>query len=88
MEKKIKGDYLNLKIDSNLNKIIGNEEILFTDKIKKINKFGFTQERNIIITSQAIYNFKKKGKIIIILFNIFSIKKKNSFKYNFGYNSE
>ena len=68
MEKKIRGDYLNLKIDSNLNKIIGNEEILFTDKIKKINKFGFTQERNIIITSQAIYNFKKKGKIIIILF--------------------
>ena len=88
MENKIKGDYLNLKIDSNLNKIIGNEEILFTDKIKKINKFGFTKERNIIITSQAIYNFKKKGKIIIILFNIYSIKKKNSFKYNFGYNSE
>ena len=74
MENKIKGDYLNLKIDSNLNKIIGNEEILFTDKIKKINKFGFTQERNIIITSQAIYNFKKKGKIIIILFGQFILE--------------
>jgi hypothetical protein len=28
----------------------------------KINRFGFSQERNIVITENAIFNFKKKGK--------------------------
>ena len=46
-------------------KIIGEEDLLFTDKINKINRYGLTQERNILITNQAIYNLKKKGNYYI-----------------------
>ena len=61
MEKKIKRDYLNFANESSLNNIIKDEELLFTDKINKINRYGLTQERNILITNKAVYNLKKKG---------------------------
>ena len=35
------------------------EEIQFSDKIYKYNKYSWKQERNIIITNKAIYNLKK-----------------------------
>jgi hypothetical protein len=54
-------DYLKFAGEKSLEKLIGNEKILFTDKINKINRYGLTQERNILITDQAIYNLKKKG---------------------------
>jgi hypothetical protein len=54
-------DYLNFGKEQSLSKIIKNEKLLFTDKINKINRYGLTQERNIIITENAIYNLKKKG---------------------------
>ena len=54
-------DYLKFADEKSLEKLIGNEKILFTDKINKINRYGLTQERNILITDQAIYNLKKKG---------------------------
>ena len=54
-------DYLNFGKEPSLSKIIKNEKLLFTDKINKINRYGLTQERNIIITENAIYNLKKKG---------------------------
>jgi hypothetical protein len=55
-------DYLNFAEEKSLSIIIGNEKVLFTDKINKINRYGLTQERNIMITNKAIYNLKKKGK--------------------------
>ena len=55
-------DYLNFAEEKSLSIIIGIEKVLFTDKINKINRYGLTQERNIIITNKAIYNLKKKGK--------------------------
>ena len=54
-------DYLKFAGEKSLEKLIGNEKLLFTDKINKINRYGLTQERNIIITENAIYNLKKKG---------------------------
>ena len=54
-------DYLKFAGEKSLEKLIGNEKILFTDKITKINRYDLTQERNILITDQAIYNLKKKG---------------------------
>ena len=54
-------DYLKFAGEKSLEKLIGNEQLLFTDKINKINRYGLTQERNILITDQAIYNLKKKG---------------------------
>ena len=42
--------------------IIGNDELLLSDKIIKINRYGLSQERNILVTNQNIYNLKKKSK--------------------------
>ena len=61
METIVVRDYLNFGKEQSLSKIIKNEKLLFTDKINKINRYGLTQERNILITDQAIYNLKKKG---------------------------
>ena len=85
-------DYLHFKSESSLKKLIGDEELLFSDKIIKINRYGLSQERNIIITNKAIYNLKKKGNknifnIIIIFYN-YSFKKTYSFKYYIRDNSE
>ena len=80
------------KNESSLKKLIGDEELLFSDKIIKINRYGLSQERNIIITNKAIYNLKKKGNknifYKIIIFYKYSFKKTYSFKYYFGDNSE
>ena len=53
-------DYLNIKNEKDLSSIIGDEELLFSDKVIKINRYSLSQERNIIITNKAIYNLKKK----------------------------
>ena len=57
-------DHLNFKNEKTLKSIIGDEELLFSDKLIKINRYGLSQERNILITNKAIYNLKKKSKII------------------------
>ena len=54
-------DFLNLSKNYSVkNNITREEEIQFSDKIFKINKYGWKQERNIIITDKAIYNLKYK----------------------------
>jgi uncharacterized protein (UPF0216 family) len=55
-------DHLNFKNEKNIKSIIGDEKLLFSDKLIKINRYGLSQERNILITDKAIYNLKKKGK--------------------------
>jgi serum/glucocorticoid-regulated kinase 2 len=53
-------DFLNFSKDHYIKTNVTREEqIHFSDKILKKNKFGFNQERNIIITDKAIYNLKK-----------------------------
>ncbi len=53
-------DFLNLTKDYTIkNNITREEEIQFSDKIKKINKNGWKQDRNILLTDKAIYNLKK-----------------------------
>ena len=53
-------DFLNFSKDHYIKTNVTREEqIEFSDKIIKINKFGFKQERNIIITDKALYNLKK-----------------------------
>ena len=52
-------DFLNLSKNYTLkNNITREEDIQFSDKIYKINKYNWKQERNIIITDKAIYNLK------------------------------
>ena len=55
-------DHLNFAKDKEIISVIGYDKLLYSDKIMKINRFGFSQERNIVITENAIFNFKKKGK--------------------------
>ena len=53
-------DFLNFTKDYSIkNNITREEEIQFSDKVKKINKNGWKQDRNILITDKAIYNLKK-----------------------------
>ena len=54
-------DHLHFRNDPALHSIIGEEELLFSDKIIKVNRYGLSQERNILITTKAIYNLKKKS---------------------------
>ena len=66
MSEEIKSkDYLNYKGVIEIQKIIGNEEILFSDKIVKLDKYNMAKERNLIITNSKIYNLNKKSMITI-----------------------
>ena len=59
-EKQSEYDFLDLWKDITMKKNIIREEIIqFSDKIKKINPYGFKQERNFLLTDKAIYNLKK-----------------------------
>ena len=59
-EKQSEYDFLNLSQNYSVKtNITRDEEIQFSDKINKINKYSWWQERNIIITDKAIYNLKK-----------------------------
>ena len=53
-------DKLNFEDNSSIKEKIGDENIYFSDKVKKINfsVFTKTQDRNFVITDLAIYNFK------------------------------
>ena len=72
-------DFLNFSKDHYIKTNVTREETIeFSDKIYKINKFGFKQERNIIITDKGIYNLKKtslKRRIDIKLIKGISISK-------------
>ena len=53
-------DFLNYSKDHYIKtNVTRDENIEFSDKIIKINTYGFKQERNIIITDKALYNLKK-----------------------------
>jgi uncharacterized protein (UPF0216 family) len=75
MESSEDKDHLNFRNEKHLKSIIGEEELLLSDKIIKINRYGLSQERNILITSNAIYNLKKKSNYILFIINIFNYLK-------------
>ena len=51
-------DFRNFSKDKNMKKHFKDEIIYYSDTIKKTNDKGKVQDRNIIITDKAIYNFK------------------------------
>jgi len=61
MEDEVDKDHLHFKNDSDILKEIKDEILLLSDKIIKVNRYGLSQERNIVITNKSIYNFKKKS---------------------------
>lgn len=61
-------DYLKLKNLKEIKKIVGNEVILFSDKIVQLDKYNMSKERNIIIANSKIYNLNKKSMQINLIF--------------------
>ena len=53
-------DFLNLSNNYSIkNNVTRDEEIQFSDEVEKINKNGWKQTRNMILTENAMYNLKK-----------------------------
>ena len=60
-DKKSEYDFLSICKDFSIkNKITRDEEIQFSDKVLKINKNGWKQNRSLILTDKAMYNLKNK----------------------------
>ena len=54
-------DFLNFTKDFTIkNNVTREEEVQFSDTVQKINKNGWKQSRNLVLTDKAIYNLKKK----------------------------
>lgn len=53
-------DKLNLASNAAILKCIRDEKVFFSSNINKVNHFGLSQERIILITDRALYNFKNK----------------------------
>ncbi len=53
-------DELKFSENKDILKIITDEKLLFSSQIIKINAKGYDQQRNLLITSKALYNLKKK----------------------------
>lgn len=69
-------DYLGLSSQPKFLQMIGSQKLLFSDKIKKINMFGWVQQRYFLITNEKIYNIKKtKIKRSIVINNLSGITK-------------
>ena len=92
-------DLLNINEDNEILKILKNEKVYYSDVITKINHYGLSQERSIILTDTALYNMKKKEmkrripykEILGISFsnisNEFVVHGNNS-QYDYHYNSQ
>ena len=47
-------DLLNIKEDNSILSLLKNEKLYYSDVIKKINHYGLSQERSIILTDAAL----------------------------------
>ena len=92
-------DLLNINGDNEILKFLKSEKVYYSDVITKINHYGLSQERSIILTDTALYNMKKKEmkrripykEILGISFsnisNEFVVHGNNS-QYDYHYNSQ
>ena len=46
--------------DNEIQKIIGNEKIYFSNKVSKFSSFSMKQDRNLVLTNKCLYNFQNK----------------------------
>ena len=53
-------DMLNWSNDKEILNIIEGEKLYYCDAITKINHYGMSQERSIILTNKKLYNMKKR----------------------------
>ena len=47
-----------------IEEIIGNELILYSDRVIKLNKYNMSREVDFILTDEKIYILKKKSKLL------------------------
>ena len=56
-------DSLNFSHYDDILKLIGEDDkMLLSYQVIKVNRYGLSQERNMVITQKNIYNLKKKSK--------------------------
>ena len=83
-------DFLNWENNQEITTKIGNEKIIFSDKIKKKAFLALFQDRNILITNKAVYFSKKielKKRINIeYLYGITYSNRTNQFVIHFDEN--
>ena len=53
-------DFLKWAQDKEILPIINKEILYYSNKITKVNHFGINQERILVLTDEALYNFQKK----------------------------
>ena len=53
-------DFLKWAQDTEIKPIINKEILYYSNKLTKINHFGLKQERYLVLTDEALYNFQKK----------------------------
>ena len=92
-------DLLNIKEDNLILDVLKKEKVYYSNAITKINHYGLSQERSIILTDVALYNMKKKelkrripykeilGITLSNITNEFVIHGNNS-QYDYHYNSQ
>jgi len=59
-------DFLGYEEDKDIKKLIKDEEILYSDFISKISRFGLNQERIILLTDKNLYYLKNKNPTFVI----------------------
>ena len=59
MESKENHDYSKLANQEKVVKLLEDQKILFSDKIKKINQNGWSQDRTLCITNEKVFNIHK-----------------------------
>ena len=54
-------DYLKYSESNEIDDIIGNSTILYSDKVLKLNKYNISREVDFILTEDKVYILKKKS---------------------------
>ena len=60
-------DYLNYGESNEIQDVIGNKNILYSNRVIKLNKYNISREVDLILINQRIYILKKKSKKYILL---------------------
>ena len=66
-------DYLKYSESKEIEEIIGNELILYSDRVIKLNKYNMSREVDFILTDDKIYILKKKSKLALLNNNIYRV---------------
>lgn len=76
-------DYLKYSDSKEIEEIIGNELILYSDRVIKLNKYNMSREVDFILTDEKIYILKKKSKLALLnKYNMYRVIQTHTNKEN------